>query len=83
MYANYQFEVASDPLSLKKSITGEDQIVDWSSVEVVVCPIDEEKPERSSCPICLDIPIAARVSRCGHIACLPCLMRYFDTGYTK
>jgi len=31
-----------------------------------------------ACPICLsETPIAPRMARCGHIACLPCFIRYF------
>jgi hypothetical protein len=40
----------------------------------------------SACPICLeDIPKAPRMLRCGHIMCLPCLIRYVEsiTGSTS
>ena len=31
-----------------------------------------------ACPICLsETPVAPRMARCGHIACLPCFIRYF------
>lgn len=40
----------------------------------------------SACPICLeDIPKAPRMLQCGHIMCLPCLIRYVEsvTGSTS
>jgi RING-type zinc-finger len=31
-----------------------------------------------ACPICLsDTPVAPRMTPCGHVACLPCFIRYF------
>lgn len=30
----------------------------------------------ASCPICLSHPVAPRMAKCGHIFCLPCLIRY-------
>ena len=31
-----------------------------------------------ACPICLaETPVAPRMTACGHIACLPCFLRYF------
>ena len=31
-----------------------------------------------ACPICLlETPVAPRMTHCGHIACLPCFIRYF------
>lgn len=28
------------------------------------------------CPICLYSPIAAKITRCGHIYCWPCILHY-------
>ena len=75
MHANYRF--ASKVASTRGTM---ESIVEWDSVDLVVCPVDEDKGTKSNCPICLDDPVAARVSRCGHIACLPCILRYLDTG---
>lgn len=30
------------------------------------------------CPICMDIPITPKMTRCGHIYCWPCILRYLD-----
>lgn len=33
----------------------------------------------TSCPICLSTPVAPRMAKCGHIFCLPCLIRYMHS----
>lgn len=48
-------------------------------------PVPMEKVMRilsrpAACPICLeDVPKAPRMLRCGHIMCLPCLLRFIDS----
>ncbi|KAJ2125803.1 hypothetical protein IW147_000574 [Coemansia sp. RSA 720] len=42
-------------------------------IERVIMPISGET---TNCPICLSPPIAARVTRCGHVFCLPCILRH-------
>ncbi|CAK9784467.1 hypothetical protein CC85DRAFT_273043 [Cutaneotrichosporon oleaginosum] len=37
--------------------------------------IDEERQGRS-CPICLSKPVAGRMTKCGHIFCLPCILHF-------
>lgn len=34
--------------------------------------------EVPSCPICLYPPLAARITRCGHIFCWPCMLHYLS-----
>lgn len=34
--------------------------------------------EVPSCPICLYPPVAARITRCGHIFCWPCMLHYLS-----
>jgi len=29
-----------------------------------------------SCPICLSLPTAAQITRCGHVFCWPCMLHY-------
>lgn len=39
-----------------------------------------------SCPICLYPPLAARITRCGHIFCWPCVLHYLslsDKSWSK
>ncbi|XP_066293439.1 E3 ubiquitin-protein ligase RNF10-like [Branchiostoma lanceolatum] len=49
-----------------------DTLVDWSSIEQVRL-FSNEVP---SCPICLYPPTAAKITRCGHIYCWPCILHY-------
>lgn len=33
-----------------------------------------------SCPICLSVPVAARITKCGHIFCYACILRYISVN---
>ncbi|ODN00477.1 RING finger protein 10, partial [Orchesella cincta] len=37
--------------------------------------VDGEMPK---CPICLDSPVAAKITKCGHIYCWPCFLHYLS-----
>ncbi|KAF9074964.1 hypothetical protein BDP27DRAFT_1381018 [Rhodocollybia butyracea] len=37
----------------------------------------------TSCPICLSPPTAPRMTKCGHIYCFPCILRYLSTSENK
>ncbi|EZA53151.1 hypothetical protein DMN91_005389 [Ooceraea biroi] len=49
-----------------------DTLVDWKLIEQVKFYSSEEL----FCPICLHAPAAGRITRCGHIYCWPCILRY-------
>ena len=52
-----------------------DAPIPWDSIlQILVSP----QTHMMACPICLsETPVAPRMTRCGHIACLPCYIRYF------
>ena len=32
----------------------------------------------ASCPICLDVPVAAKITKCAHVYCWPCILHYLS-----
>lgn len=53
-----------------------DQHLDWNDVlQILASSVSQE----ASCPICLSHPVAPRMAKCGHIFCLPCLIRYMHS----
>ncbi|KAJ2702543.1 hypothetical protein FB645_004239 [Coemansia sp. IMI 203386] len=47
----------------------------WEWIERVIMPVTSEAV---TCPICLSSPVAARVPKCGHVFCYPCILRYLS-----
>ncbi|CAA7268033.1 unnamed protein product [Cyclocybe aegerita] len=37
----------------------------------------------TTCPICLSPPAAPRMTKCGHVFCLPCILHYLSTSENK
>ena len=76
VHANYRFIV--DPRrSYHAQAVNADVHLDWDSVMQVLV---SAQTQASSCPICLSIPVAPRMAKCGHIFCLPCLIRYMHSS---
>lgn len=50
--------------------------LDWTQVLQVIA---SSKSQDASCPICLGDTTAPRMAKCGHIFCLPCLIRYMHS----
>lgn len=75
MHANYRFIV--DPRGDYRAQSVDADIhLDWNNVlQILASDLSQE----ASCPICLDKPVAPRMARCGHIFCLPCLIRYMHS----
>jgi hypothetical protein len=78
--ANYRFVVhpAGD---YRANLAQADLPVPWENVLQVLA---SAQTQCSACPICLEaIPIAPRMSKCGHAFCLPCILRYLDSEDIK
>ncbi|XP_068167819.1 E3 ubiquitin-protein ligase RNF10 [Antennarius striatus] len=81
LQANCQF-VVSDDQDYKAHFTDPDTLVNWDCVQQVRI-YSHEVP---SCPICLYPTVAARITRCGHIFCWPCMLHYLslsDKSWSK
>lgn len=75
VHANYRFIV--DPRGdYRAQSVDADVHLDWNNVMQILA---SELSQEASCPICLDTPVAPRMARCGHIFCLPCLIRYMHS----
>ncbi|XP_057667085.1 RING finger protein 10 [Diorhabda carinulata] len=73
LQANCQFIVNSNG-DYKKYLDNPDALVDWNLIEQVNLQVSEY----SICPICLYPPMAAKITRCGHIYCWSCVLHYLS-----
>lgn len=73
MNANFRFIVNPNG-DYSINLADPDSKLEWSDIEQVLIT-DSETP---SCPICLSPPMAGRVTKCGHIFCMPCIMHYLQ-----
>jgi len=71
LQANCQFVVRSCG-DFSPYLADPDLLVDWSLVEL----IKVSSFDTVSCPICLYPPVAAKITRCGHIFCWTCILHY-------
>lgn len=62
----------SDAGDYKAQCHDPDSLVDWQQIEQVVIRSAEEP----QCPICLFPPVAAKMTKCGHVYCWPCILHY-------
>jgi hypothetical protein len=62
------------PLNIRRHEADPDLLVDWNLIEQVRLRTSGSEP--TSCPICLFPPTAAKISRCGHVFCWPCILHY-------
>lgn len=58
----------------RKTDDSPDTLIDWSLIE----QINIQTLEETQCPICLYPPVAAKVTRCGHVYCWPCVLHYLS-----
>lgn len=74
--ANFRFVVHPSG-DYKSQALDPDVVVPWHLILQVIV---SKHSQHASCPICLsDDPVASRMIRCGHIFCLPCLMRMLES----
>lgn len=71
--ANFQF-VVCDSGDYTVHAMDPDVLVEWDLIEQVRI-FSHEVP---SCPICLYPPVAAKITRCGHIYCWSCILHYLS-----
>jgi Zinc finger, C3HC4 type (RING finger) len=73
LQANCQF-VVRDGYGFDYSafLSTADALVDWNQIEQV----NVRSAETPQCPICLYEPVAAKMTRCGHVYCWPCILHY-------
>eukprot|EP00644_Phytophthora_capsici_P009652 jgi/Phyca11/535379/estExt2_fgenesh1_pg.C_PHYCAscaffold_350032 len=76
LHANYRFVIAPlDPDAVVPTWDLE-ALTEWSSVEQVLLWYDIESPQ--TCPICMDTFRAPKITKCGHVFCWPCILRYLS-----
>lgn len=88
MLQNFQFILRGDLLTITSTqglpqgqrrliecIQSSDSIVPWETVHSVVM---RTTPDEFQCPICMEMPVAARITECGHVYCLPCILQYIS-----
>ncbi|KAK4990244.1 hypothetical protein LTR66_006856, partial [Elasticomyces elasticus] len=75
VHANYRFLV--DPRAdYRAQSVDADVHLDWNNVLQILV---SAQSQAAACPICLGEPVAPRMAKCGHIFCLPCLIRYMHS----
>ena len=75
VHANYRFIMRADREYHAQTVDA-DTYVSWDTVLQVLASAETQE---ASCPICLSPPVAPRMPKCGHIYCLPCLIRYMHS----
>ncbi|CAG2108018.1 unnamed protein product [Medioppia subpectinata] len=79
LQANCQF-VVNDLNDYSIHLSNPDTSVDWNSVEEIRF---NSLTAETYCPICLDSPVAPKMTRCGHIFCWSCALHYLALSDQK
>lgn len=80
LQANCQF-VVLDGHDYSVHKADPDWPVDWDCIEEV--RFKQIASSETTCPICLEPPIAAKITRCGHIYCWTCMLHYLSLSDEK
>lgn len=80
LQANCQF-VALDGHDYSVHKADPDWPVDWEYIEEI--GFKHTASTQTTCPICLEPPIAAKITRCGHIYCWTCMLHYLSLSDEK
>ncbi|KAG8526313.1 uncharacterized protein KY384_000306 [Bacidia gigantensis] len=75
IHANYRFVVKPSG-DYRAQAVDADVHLDWDNVLQILV---SAQSQATNCPICLSKPVAPRMAKCGHIFCLPCLIRYMHS----
>ncbi|KAG6003368.1 hypothetical protein E4U21_002084 [Claviceps maximensis] len=75
VHSNYRFVVSPEGC-YKSHEADADVFLDWGNVLQIIA---SSESQAASCPICLSEPVAPRMAKCGHIFCLPCLIRFMNS----
>jgi len=78
LQANCQF-IVKESADYSLHTADPDKLVDWDCIEYVRIFMHEIP----CCPICLYPPTAAKLTRCGHIYCWPCILHYLSLREEK
>ncbi|PVZ96820.1 hypothetical protein BB558_007245 [Smittium angustum] len=70
--SNYRFILKYGKAN-KSILTNPNYKFDWDDIEQIVVPSNDAM----FCPICLDPPVVPRITRCGHVYCYNCILRFF------
>lgn len=75
VHANYRF-VVNPAGNYALQASEPDEHLNWDDVLQVLASAESQQ---TACPICLGEPVAPRMAKCGHIFCLPCLIRFMNS----
>ncbi|KAM0333200.1 hypothetical protein ACHAQA_001860 [Verticillium albo-atrum] len=76
VHANYRFVVSPEGSYTSQAVDA-DEHLQWGDVLQILASAESQA---TSCPICLSEPVAPRMAQCGHIFCLPCLIRFMSSS---